>query len=278
MPKGKRERSERSDNSEGTIKNAIIVGLVIALFMLSLFAVIRPPACNQNFPAERMDWCTEEGYYIGALDEIFYSAEIMKEDGHGYTEAYKDIVMITIDYTYNFDDPPVEVYGSLYFWNDMWDYESELYFPFHYFDYYAAPLVPVTYNDYSVTEDLLFESLANAIENFEGNATVINFTISHNERLVTMTQEADTPLPFLENTDIITVGYFYGVDYVMEVWVDYPPMETIYLRLEVVSECNSGIPLFQSLIFTTYVTGLGCVACSIFSLKTIATSFALTEV
>ena len=254
----------------------LIAGLLIAVILLLFFAFLRGGnPCTRQFPPESNSWCTDEGeYYIGALDQIFYSAEM---DG-GWTETYKDIVKITIDDAYNIDDPPCEVFGSLYFWDDMWDYYAELHFPFDDIDGYEAPLVPLTYNDYSMTEDLLFESLVNAIAHFEGDATILNFSISHAEQYVTMTQEADTPLPFLNETDVITVGYFYGIDYVMEVWIDYPPSETLYLRLEIVSECNSGIPLFQSLIFSTYYNGIGCVACTIFSLKTIATSFALIEV
>jgi len=51
-----------------------------------------------------------------------------------------------------------------------------------------------------------------------------------------------------------------------------------FRSFKVVSECNSGIPLFQSYVFATWMDGYGWIATSIFSLKTIATSVALTEV
>ena len=269
-------RKNQSDLPEASPKNMLIAGLLIAVILLLLFVGLRGTnPCTRQFPPESNDWCTKEGYYIGALDSIFYNTM----EG-GWTETYKDIALITINETYNFDDPPVEAYGELYLFNSYaWEFTDYLQFPFPYLSEYNTPLVPLTYNDYSVTEDLMFMSLLNVITNFEGNATVLNFTISHAEQYVTMTQECDTPVNFFNpDTDFITEGYFYGVEYTMDVWIDYPPNETIYLKLQIVAECNSGIPLFQSLILSTYLAGFGCVTCSIFSLKTIATSFALIEV
>lgn len=269
-------KKERPERPEPNLKNMLIVGLTIAVILLLLFVGIRGVnPCTRDFPPEANSWCAEEGtYYIAALDEILM-------DGEGYVETYKQIALITIDSTYNATDPPVEVFGNMVFWAGYeWDDEPMfLQFPLEYLGEGFAPVIPCTYNDYGVTEDLLFESLLNAVEYSEGDYEVLNFSISSVERYVTMTVECHESLPFYNTTsEFITEGYFYGVEYELEAYLDYNSTATIYLEIQVVSECNSGIPLFQSYIFATWMDGYGWIATSIFSLKTIATSVALIEV
>jgi hypothetical protein len=255
------------------IKVATVI--IIAILLTAGICLLSMFICENHFPPESDQWCTDEGeYYIGALDTIFYNTI----EG-GWTETYKDLALITINETYHVE-AGYWVAGELYlFDNYEWVFTDYLQFPIEYINESNTPLVPLTCNDYGVTEELMFMSLVNVIANFEGNATVINFTISHTEQYVTMTQECDTPVNFFDPaTAFITVGYFYGVEYTMECWIDFPPNQAIYLKMQIVSECHSGIPLFQSLILTTYVNGFGCTFCSIFSLKTIATSVLLIEV
>jgi hypothetical protein len=195
----------------------LIAGLTIAVILLLLFVGIRGVTpCTQQFPPESNSWCAEEGtYYIAALDEIFM-------DNESYIDTNKEIVLITIEETYNVDDPPCEVYGSIVFWAGTdWGEGSYLQFPFEYYGEGYAPLIPCTYNDYSVTEDLIFESLLNIIEYSEGDYEVINFSISSVERYVTMTVECHDSLPFYyPSLEFITEGYYYGVEYELEAWLD----------------------------------------------------------
>jgi len=253
-------------------KNRSIALLCAIIIGLLLFLCLRPlGSCTQQFPAEKRQWCTDEGeYYFGALDIILVT--------EGVT-SMKSIVAITINSTYNYDDPPIEVYGELYFWDDLWEYWGDLHFPTDSFSGVDPPLIPITYNDYSDTEDLMFESFSNTIEYLGGNVSVINFTISSNEQYVTVTQECHEAMPFFNPaSEYITEGYFYGVEYELEAWIDSPPNQTLYVKWQIVSECNSGIPLFQSLILSGFDINYGWIQCGCYSLKTIATSFALTEV
>jgi len=265
----------QSDLPEPSLKNMLIAGLLIAVILLLFFAFLRGGnPCTQQFPPESNSWCAEEGtYYIAALDEIFMDEE-------GYVETYKSIALITVEETYNFDDPPCEVYGDVVFWDGIdWGEGYSLNFPIYGYGEGYAPLIPCTYNDYSVTEDLILESLENIVEASESMYEVLNFSISSHERYVTMTVECHDSLPFYyPSLEFLVDGYYYGVEYELACWLDYNSTATIYLDIQVVSECNSGIPLFQSYVFATWVPVYGWIATSIFSLKTIVTSIELEEV
>jgi len=247
----------------------VIIAILLTAGICMLFMFLSPPTCTNHFPAEYDQFCADEGdYYICAIDSIFSEEPMLN--------AYKTIGLVTINSTYGSDDPPIEVYGELYIWDDGWGYWLDLLFPLDYFYGPYPPLIPCTYNDYEETENLLFTSLENIVANLEGSPTVLNFSISHREQFVTMTQECHAAMEFY-NGEYIVDAYYYGVEYVLEAYIDYPPDDTIYLKLEIVSECNSGIPLLQSAIFVEY-TGSAVNFYGIISAKTIATSVTLSEV
>lgn len=268
-------RKDQPDQPELSLKSILIVGLLVAVILLSFFVFLRGGnPCTRDFPPEANQWCAPEGtYYIAAMDEIFL-------DGEGYIDTYKEIALITIESTYNYDDPPIEAYGSVVFWDSMdWGEGYWLNFPIYEYGEGYAPMIPCTYNDYSVTEDLIYESLLNIVEASEGNYEVLNFSVTSVERYVTMTVECHDSMPFYYPAlEYLVNGYYYGVEYELECWLDYNSTATIYLKIQVVSECNSGISLFQSYIFATWVPIYGWIATSIFSLKTIVTSIELEEV
>jgi hypothetical protein len=248
----------------------VYLSILAALLLISLIVVaFYPRQTCATFPTERDGFCADDGdYYICAIDSILSYEPMLN--------TYKTIGLVTINETYDSNDPPIEVYGELYIWNDGWEYWLNLIFPLDYFYGPYPPLVPCTYNNYEETEDLLYTSLENIVANLEGSPTLLNFSISHHEQFVTMTQECHPANEFY-NGEYIVDAYYCGVEYILEAYIDYPPNDTIYFKAEIVSECNSGIPLLQSYILVEY-TNSAVSFYGIISAKTIATSIALLEV
>jgi hypothetical protein len=257
--------------NERNWKIVSITLLVISLCLL-FFYVSSLFTQSGNFPSEKNQWCSEENdYYIVTIDGMFRDIE-------GCVETTKELGLISLEEIYDYDDPPIEVYANLYIWEyTEWIFESYIDFPAYFYGEGYIPIIPLTYNDYSITEDLIYESLENTIEYLE-DYEVLNFSISHKEQMVTMTKECHESMTFYNSSnEYIVEGYYYGVQYELECYlINETSNYIIYIDIQVISECNSGIPLFQSMILATYHNGW--IYSTVFGLKTIVTSIELQNV
>jgi hypothetical protein len=256
-----------------------VIALIIGLGLL-LVITIQPASLVQcgNFPAEKDGWCAEDGtYYITAMD--YYEL-----GGGRYDENWdygKEIVLIYINSSQYVGEPFITdtyVNGSLFQWEDGWSFEVNLSFPISEFYIGASIVVPIAYNNYAVMLAMMISSLVTLVNLTE--AIILNMTVSCHERYVTVIQEMTPPMPWYNTTGVpeyIVNGYYYGVEYEIQTYLDVGFATTAYFQQQLVAECNTGIPLYQGMVMGVYSGGI-CQFCIGYNMKTMATSVTLQEV
>lgn len=257
------------------VASVFLLGIVSALSITSILLLMTP----SGFPAQQNQWCTSAGeHYIWIMD--------FHESGN---ETDKEIMKTYInetnngDTTYPINETLTNVFATNYIWTNTsmteWEWQWDWYNRLPLNGSIGADLlffiIPLFYNNYMMNLYMINDSITYIVDGHV-NEEMINTSMSYEETIMTMTVETTENMPYYNGEYIVDDTYLV-VKYEFEFWsYDSIAVEYYHGRTQHIVECNTGIPLMQSLIFE-FIDASG-IDTLIFGTKTISSSVVLPQI
>lgn len=267
----------------------IIIGLVtsmaisipvISTITFNLGKEQGAPAGEQIIlPAQKNQWCTNES------EHYLFIWEWMSYSDSSFTEKYislMDLEEIRNNVSAIDNKNETYAYGQNYVWDDVGEYWEDngtaRIVDNNSFSYVDQFLIPLGYNNYTVMMDKIIEQQLWYWNDSVGDIVEI-FNYSYDEVISYTSKEINQYLPYYSNENMLD-GFYLATRYQFYFEInntvsgEYTQVEGDYLF-----ECNTGIPLHQSLIFIFWASGKGTGTPFDFTMnaKTVATSIKLTS-